>query len=174
MSHDGQKRNQKLGCTVEGKQDGEWCPVQCFAPSWACGCCMLPPSGLTGTERYPEKWKDMSIHPVSIQHYTFTTKQSGLILTAIMTWQPDYCLPPLGVKGGFRNVMSYLMGRSGQEMRVRTMCFYDPLTMFTLMFSASVKQLNSSTLSFFQSPPLLYPSACLIINVLCTLCMHVC
>lgn len=75
-----------------------------------------------------------------------------------------------GVQWEFRNLMPYLMVRSVQQMQVRMMCFYGPLTMFTLMFSASVKLLKSSTLSFFS----ISPSLSLSLFVMYVVCMHAC
>lgn len=48
--------------------------------------------------------------------------------------------------------------------------FSGPLTMFTLMFSASVKLLNSSTLSSFRSAP----SLSLSLSVMYAVCLHAC
>lgn len=89
-------------------------------------------------------------------------------------WHPKL-LPPSswfeenGVQWEFRNLMPYLMVRSVQQMQVRMMCFYGPLTMFTLMFSASVKLLNSSP------PPLSVSQAvCNVCGVYAYVCVNRC
>lgn len=90
-------------------------------------------------------------------------------------WHPKL-LPPSSrleencVQWEFRNLMPYLMVRSVQQMQVRMMCFYGPLTMFTLMFSASFKLLNSSTLSLFWSTSFLSLS----LSVMYVVCMQTC
>ena len=54
ISFGGHERNQILGCTVGGKQDGEGCSVlKCLAPYRHFSGYLLPPSGVIGVE----KWK---------------------------------------------------------------------------------------------------------------------